>query len=266
VIDPGRQFPFQGSELEGKKGSRVLPDWFDVVDDPTQETYRGRRLFGSYPIDMEGVVPKPLKLVDGGVLSGYMYTRQPVRGHEGSNGRARLPGPFGARMAVYSNLFISARQTVPKDEMKKELLSMLEQSGKPYGIIIRKLDFPAIAPAEEIRKLAEAAGQRSGRAVSLPTLIYRVYPDGREELVRGLRFRAVSARSLRDIIAASDEQTFFDFLHTGNALAQSAGSSFVTTCTVVAPSVLFEDLELEKRTDDWPKLPLVPSPKLTSQR
>jgi hypothetical protein len=266
VMEPGRQFPAIGSELEGKKGSRVLPDWMDVVDDPTQESYRGRRLFGSYPVDMEGVAPKPLKLVDGGVLSGYFYTRQPVRGHEGSNGRARLPGAFGARIAVFSNLFVSAKETVAKDEMKKRLLSIVEQRGKPYGIIVRKLDFPAIAPQDEIRKLAEAAGQRSGRAVSLPTLIYKVYPDGREELVRGLRFRGVSSRSLRDIVAASDEEVFFSFLHTGNAMASAGGSSFVTTCTIVAPSVLFEEMEFEKRTDDWPKLPLVPAPALTSQR
>ena len=40
------------------------------------------------------------------------------------------------------------------------------------------------------------------RPVSPPVLVYRVYPDGREELVRGLRFRGVSTRSLRDILAA----------------------------------------------------------------
>jgi hypothetical protein len=266
VMEPGRQFPAIGSELEGKKGSRVLPDWFDVVDDPTQESYRGRLLFGSYPVDLEGVVPGPLKVVDGGVLSGYFYTRQPVRGHEGSNGRARLPGAFGARIPVYSNLFVKAKETVSSDELKKRLLSIVEQRAKPYGILVRKLDFPAIAPQDEIRKLVEAAGQRSGRAISLPTLIYRVYPDGREELVRGLRFRGVSSRSLRDIVAASGEEVSFDFLHTGNALGQAGGSSYVTACTVVAPPVLFEEMELEKRTDDWPKLPVVPAPALTSQR
>jgi hypothetical protein len=266
VMEPGRQFPAIGSELEGRKGSRVLPDWFDVVDDPTQYTYRGRHLMGSYPVDIEGVAPKPLKVVDGGVLSGYFYSRQPVRGHEGSNGRARLPGAFGARTPLFSNLFISAKETVAKNELKKRLLAIIEQRGKAYGIIVRKLDFPAIAPPDEIRKLTEAAGQRSGRAISLPTMIYRVYPDGREELVRGLRFRGVSSRSLRDIVAASDEEVFLDFLHTGNAMAQPGGSSYVAACTVAAPSVLFEEMELEKRTDDWPKLPVVPAPALTSQR
>ena len=36
------------SEFEGRMGARVLPDTFDVVDDPTQKEWRGRPLFGSY--------------------------------------------------------------------------------------------------------------------------------------------------------------------------------------------------------------------------
>ena len=78
-------------------GARVLPDTFDVVDDPTQKEWRGRPLFGSYEVDREGVVPKPLRLIEKGVLKNYLLTRQPVRGYEGSNGRARLPGNFGAQ-------------------------------------------------------------------------------------------------------------------------------------------------------------------------
>ena len=29
-------------------GARILPEWMDVVDDPTQKEWRGRPLFGSY--------------------------------------------------------------------------------------------------------------------------------------------------------------------------------------------------------------------------
>src|SRR5919197_1585495 len=87
----GRGGGFQNSELEGRVGARVLPESFDVVDDPTQKEWRGRPLFGSYEVDREGVIPKPLRLVEKGVLKGFLLTRQPVRGFAGSNGRARLP-------------------------------------------------------------------------------------------------------------------------------------------------------------------------------
>ena len=41
VTDPGRPSHYSPSELENRIGSRILPDWMDVVDDPTQTQYRG---------------------------------------------------------------------------------------------------------------------------------------------------------------------------------------------------------------------------------
>ena len=143
---------------------------------------------------------------------------------------------------------------------------MIDQRGIPYGLIVRKLDYPASTPGEELRRLAEASSQRGGRVVSLPTLVYKVFPDGREELVRGLRFRGASSRSLRDIIAAGNDDMAFDVIQNGTLLAQPGAGNFVTGSTVIAPSVLFEDFEFERRTDDWPTLPIVPPPALTSQK
>ena len=46
----------------------------------------------------------------------------------------------------------------------------------------------------------------------MPLLVYKVFPDGREELVRGLRFRGLNARSLKDILAAGNDTHVFEFL------------------------------------------------------
>ena len=83
---------------------------------------------------------------------------------------------------------------------------MLQDRNKPWGIIVRKMDFPSGASNEEARRLIQAA-QQSGvvRPVSAPLLIFKVFPDGREELVRGLSFRGFGLRSLRDIVAVSEE-------------------------------------------------------------
>ena len=131
---------------------------------------------------------------------------------------------------------------------------------------MRKLDYPASTPGDELRRVAEATSQRGGRVVSLPILIYKIFPDGREQLVRGLRFRGTSTRSLRDIVAAGDDETVFNSIQNGTLLAQVGAGNFVTGSTVIAPSVLFEDFEFERRTDDWPTLPVVPPPALTAQK
>src|SRR5439155_17281909 len=204
VMEPGRPGSFPNSELEGRFGARILPEWMDIVDDPTQAEWRGRPLFGHYEVDSDGVVPKPLSLVEKGILKTFLLTRQPMRGFNGSNGRARLPGGFGANNAAFGNLFIHASETVPPAELKRKLIDIVKTRNKPYGIIVRKMDYPSSASFEELRRLLSAANSGSTKPVSIPILAYRVYPDGREELVRGLRFRGFNARSFKDILAASD--------------------------------------------------------------
>jgi hypothetical protein len=258
VTEPGRPGMFPYSELDGRQGARILPEWMDVVDDPTQKEWRGKPLFGSYEVDREAVAPHPLEVVEKGVLKKFLLTRQPVRGYSGSNGRARLPGSFGANTAAMSNLFVRAHETVPVTALRKKLLEICQIRNKPYGIVVRKMDFPSSASYEEIRALF--AGQSSGRPVSIPVLVYRVYPDGREELVRGLRFRGLNARSFKDILAAGDDEHVFDFLNNMAPFALMGAGGYVAETTVVAPSVLIDDLELHPTDDEHPKLPIVPPP------
>jgi len=263
VSEPGgRPSNVQSSELEGRQGSRVLPEWMDVIDDPTQQTLTGHRLFGSYWVDFEGVAAKRLVLVEKGVLRNFLLTRQPVTGFKESNGRARLPGPSGASTAGISNLFVRAAQSVPVADLKKKLLELCKSRNLPYGVVVRKLDFPSSASIEELRQLfsANANGGSGSHLFSSPILIYRVYAEGREELIRGVRFRELNVRSLRDIQAAGDDTTIFDYLNNGAPLALMGAGSYAAETTVIAPSVLVDDLEVRKVGEELPKLPVVPAP------
>jgi hypothetical protein len=261
VADGGRGGGLQASDLEGRLGARVLPETFDVVDDPTQTEWRGRPLFGSFTVDREGVIAKPLRLIEKGVLKNYLLTRQPVRGFEGSNGRARLPGPYGGNVASISNLFVSTTDTVTVAEMKKKLIELCRTRNKPYGVIVRRMDFPSAASVDEARRLM--SGQQGGRPVSSPILVYKLYLDGHEELVRGLRFRGFNVRSLKDILAAGDDSVAFEFMDNAAPFALIGGASFTTEACVVAPSILIDDLELHPVEEELPKLPVVPAPEMT---
>ena len=263
VPDPGRPAPYSPSELASKVGSKILPEWIDVVDDPTQTQWRGQALFGHYAFDAEGVAPKPLPLIEKGVLKSFLLTRTPaLKGFESTNGRARLHGPYGADAPGFGNLFVRASQTLPAADIKKKLIDLCNQGNKPYGILVRKLDYPSSASIDEFRRANAAMAQSGGgtRPVSLPLLIYRVYPDGREELVRGLRFRGLSTRSFRDIVAASDDPQVFNFVDSLFPFALMGAGGYVSNSTVIAPGVLFEELELERTQEDLPKLPVVPPP------
>ena len=264
VTPPGLSLPVRTSELENRIGSRILPEWMDVVDDPTQSEWRGRPLFGHYDVDLEGVAAQRVSLVEKGVLKNFLLTRQPVKTFRVSNGHARLPGSFGEKRAGIGNLFVSASGGVSPAELRKRLIDLCRERNMPYGILIRKMDFPSTAPGGELRRLFAGMAQSGGAAhpVSLPVLVYRVYLDGHEQLVRGLRLRGLNARSLKDIEAASNEPAAFDYYDNGRPFAAVGAGSYAAESSVIAPSVLIDDVELERIEEELPKLPIVPAPAL----
>ena len=179
----------------------------------------------------------------------------------GRTGGRACRAASGANTASISNLFVKASDAIAPAELKKKLIELCQARGKPYGIIVRKMDFPSSASIEEARRVLMSA--QGGRPVSMPILVYKVYPDGHEELVRGLRFRGLNARSLKDILAAGDDAAAFEFMDNAAPFALMGASGFTAEATVVAPSILIDDLELHPAEDELPKLPVVPAPEMT---
>jgi hypothetical protein len=245
-----RGMPSQAAvtELEGRRGVRIMPEFFDVVDDPTLP------YFGQEEVDDEGIPEKPVSLVEKGVLKDFLRTREPVRGYSDSNGRARLTGGG----PIPTNLIIRAKETSSLADIRKKMMDLCQQRGLEYAIVIRRMDFPSTAPIDEARRILAAGG--SGHAISMPLHIYRLYADGHEQLIRGVRLHGLNARSLKDILVAGDDSVRFDYMENGQPFALLGYGASAAEVSVVAPSVLIDDLELTKVEDEQPRLPLAPPP------
>jgi TldD protein len=253
VAPPGGNAAAAATDLEGRRGVRIMPEFFNVTDDPTAA------MFGHEETDDEGVPDKKISLVEKGILKDFLRTRQPVRGYPESNGHARIAGSYGASTPVPTNLIVNATETSPVSDLKKKLIDLCEQRGLPYGMIVRKMDFPSSASIDEARKILSSGGG-SSLPVSEPLYAYRLYLDGHEELVRGERFKGINARSLKDILAAGNDPYTFNYLENGAPFALLGFGGSSAEVSIVAPSVLIDDLEMTKVDDVLPKLPVVPSP------
>lgn len=244
-------------------GSKVTPDWLSIWDDPAQQEFNGTPLAGAYQVDDEGVRAERVVLVDKGTLKGFLLSREPVRDFKTSNGHGRLPGPFGSEQAVLGNLFVRADSAVSEAKLKAKLLEKVKAQGLKFGLIIRRLDFPSTASVEELESMVRQL-QKDGSARSLnsPLLAYRVYPNGREELVRGLRFREFSAKNLRDVIAASDHPYVLNYENNGSSVNHSGAGLSATSSSVICPSLLVDDVELARADNEPNKAPIVPPPAL----
>ena len=102
-------------------------------------------------------------------------------------------------------------------------------------------------------------------------LAYKVYPDGREEMIRGAQLSGLNAESFKGIVAASESATVFSSAHTPQFNfsssfffsfgAEMAAASSLPIVSYVVPSLLFEDLSLTKAPQETPKPPISdPSP------
>ena len=123
------------------------------------------------------------------------------------------------------------------------------------------MDFPSSGSPGELRGLL--GGQQGSRPVSMPILVYKLFADGHEELVRGMRFRGFNVRSLKDILATGNDSNLFEYMENGAPFAIIGGGGFTTEACVVAPSILIDDLELHPIDEELPKLPIVPAPEIT---
>jgi len=239
------------TELEGRRGVRIMPEMFDVVDDPTLN------LFGHTEVDDEGVMPHPMTMVEKGVLKDFYRTRTPVRGYNDSNGHSLMGGATAP-----TNLIVTAHETSSISDLKKKMIDLCQQRGLEYAIVVKKMDFPSTAVGDEMRRLM---GNGSGRPVAMPLYVYKLFLDGHEEQIRGVRLRAVNARSLKDILAAGDDKNRLDYLENGVPFAEVGGGGYTAAVTIEGPSLLIDDLELTKMEDELPKLPAVSSPLLSQK-
>jgi hypothetical protein len=233
--------------LERKLGRRILPDGFRVYDDPTVESAGGKPLLGHYLFDDEGVKARRVELVEDGILQDILLSRSPTKKRSGSNGHGRQDAS-GSVEAGIACLFVEAAGALPNEEMGAALREETEAQDLEFGIRVSELRaLDAGLPPSVLRYLLSRSG--SGQ-LNDPLYAYKVYPDGREELVRGLEFGEVTVRHLRDILTAGATPTV------NNA------ASLGTAATLVAPPVLFEELELQRIEQELDKPPLLPPPHL----
>jgi TldD protein len=209
--------------------TRVLPNFLSVVDDPTLRDFHGKSLVGNYDVDDDGVKAQPVTLVDNGMLINYLVGRQPIRDFPVSNGHGRagtgtVPSP---NLGV---LLLKSREAQSAQELRQRVIQMITDQGKPFGYRVETL-----GPGNS------------------PRLLYRVYQDGHEELVRGAVFNELDTRALRS-----------DLVAVGNDPLVSNRTGGIAT-TVISPSLLFDELEVKRADTSKDKLPDYPAPPQTQK-
>ena len=100
-------------------------------------------------------------------------------------------------------------------------------------------------------------------------MAYRIYPDGREELLRTVEFAGLSDSVFKEIVAASESNT----IHTrGGSSGFASGIAMMVggglglspsggrTVTLSVPDLLFEEMSVRNPTGNLPHPPVAAHP------
>jgi TldD protein len=208
--------------------SRVLPEMFSVTDDPLQAKFDGKALVGAYAVDDEGVAGQSIDVVSKGTLENFLIGREPVRDFSTSNGHGRA-APAQAAHSRAGVLIFKTSQPLSRDDLNKRLLGL------------------AKAQSRDVYAVETLGGEL------IPRLLYRVHADGSRQLVRGAVFDELDNRSLRsDIVAAGNDA------YVSNSLGP-------VPQTIIAPSMLFDDIGVKRATLEQQKLPYYAPPALAGK-
>lgn len=214
--------------FKDKIGQRVFAKQFVVEDKPLLREYKGTPLAGFVPVDDEGVPGENLVLVKNGKLLDLPFSRSLTQGRKKSNGHARVSYRQRPRAGV-TNLFITPQETFTQQELEQKLLDRCRELDLEYGYIVEYL--PNLQS-------------------TLPILTRIYVKDGHKELVYGAKITDLTPRSLRDILAAGDDETSFN-LSVGYAPRHS----------VTVPSLLVDEVEFAPADDHPDRKPFVSRPK-----
>ena len=186
---------------------------------------------GSYVVDDYGIRAKDVTLVEKGRLVTLIAGRAPLKGLLQSTGHTRggdvQPGVIQ----------MQAADAIPSAELRKKYLDLLKTQDRSFGYIVRAIASPNDAPG---------GGPGTG-----PLILdaVKVAPDGKEEVVRGLRMGTVAPAAFRDLLDGSRERTLYNFRGTTT-----------DAVSVIVPNLIFEELEVLQAREITQKPPAVPSP------
>lgn len=233
-----------GQTFKTRMNEKVLPKTLSVSFDPTQRYFENQYLIGNYKYDDQGVASRKVKIIEKGVLKNFLFSRTPIEEGEKSNGHGRASIGSSA-VSRQSNMFISSSKPLNNDALRKKLRKECKRQNLEYGYFFK-----------EVTGGFTTTGRYMPNAFNVfPTEVYRVYVDGRPDvLVRGVDLIGTPLSMFSEIEAAGDDKDVF----TGFCGAESG---WVPVSTI-SPAIFVKKIETQRKAQLFSKGTLLPTPKL----
>ncbi len=260
-----------GGALTDKVGLKVAAPTISIYDDPTARDGGGKALIGGYKIDDEGVPSQRVEVVKDGTLKTLLLSRTPSQKGQVSNGHARRTAEGGAFHGSATNLFVVGKGATSRAALRRKLISQARADGLKFGLVIRRFDDAAITSAPEFsrRELVQLIKTTDQQLPPPTVLAYRLYPNGKEELVRGAQLADLPIRAWKDVLGVSKETTTYNFLAANESQLQlrltgGTDDGFVPSggieSAIITPDLLLKEIDVLSTSAGQLPAPILPKP------
>lgn len=234
--------PNSSQTFKQSVGKKILPEFIDVVFDPTIKTLNNEEISGFYQFDDEGVKAQKVVTVENGIFKNFLMSRNPIESFSNSNGHGRKQAGYSC-VSRQSNLIVNVKQTVSNDSLRKLLIIEAKKQNKEYGLYFETVSGGFTFTSRTIPNAFNVT----------PLVVYKIYVDGRpDELVRGVDLIGTPLTTFANIVAGADDMGIFN----GVCGAESGGVP-VSACS---PSLLVSTIEVQKKQKSQAKPPILKAP------
>jgi predicted Zn-dependent protease len=187
------------------------------------------------------VKARRVAVVENGVLKTFLMSRTPIEGMPQSNGHGRKQVGLSP-VARQSNLVVEVAPAGVQPDLKKTLIAEIKKQGLPYGLLF-----------DDIQGGFTFTGRTIPNAFNvLPLMVYRIYQDGHEELVRGADLIGTPLTTFSKIVAADRNVAVFN----GVCGAESGG----VPVSASSPGIFVTQVEVQKKSKSQERIPILPAP------
>jgi len=258
MTETGTQELDRNAAFQNKIGARVLPEFISVEDSPEILKLNNTNLIASFEFDEDGQISKNITIVEKGYLQNLISGRTPTKKINTTSNRVRGGSP------IYSNLIfkpnLKSKNTISDKDLKKKLIEICKKRKLEYGILIKKIHnqniYGTTLYSISMGGLEFIRGEGSFSIVEM----YKVYLDGTEELIRGLKGSNFIPQNFKEIVYSGNNSVSYNLLTPSVISNFISGGDQYLTASITSPSLLFEDVDLKLIETDFKRPPIMSNP------
>ncbi|MBN1377177.1 TldD/PmbA family protein [Candidatus Woesearchaeota archaeon] len=222
--------------LRDKIGDKITADFISVYDDPTDEN-----LNGHYKYDAEGVPGQKVVIVKNGIFKNFLHSRETagklsnkLKEKIKSNGHARTYSNEDP-LPRMSNTKVETEDKHTIEELYEMVIKECRKKGLDYGIVLKEAIEGYVNTDESYFH-------------TVPKNVFRLYTNGRMELVKGVSLVDTPLQIINKIGATTDNYKIFR----GHCDAESG----LIPATETAPDAFVQSINIEAISrDNYQKFP-----------